>query len=81
MGNGGFEEFIDGLQGANGTAVCQGTAIPQRGLSAATLKTQSTGGATISGSIRIGEVGTGVEVAGKVTYDVAFKFTGSITVA
>ena len=81
MASAGFEEFITGLKGAKGTATCQGTVIPVQGLSAGTLKTASTGGATISGSILIHEVGIGVPVEGKVTYDVSFNFTGSITVA
>jgi len=81
MSSGGWREFIEGLKGASGTASVQGTAIPARGLSAATLKTKSTGGATITGSVLVNRVGIGVPVDGKVTYDVAFSFTGSVGIS
>lgn len=81
MASSGWKEFIEGLRGASGSASVQGTVIPTRGLSAATLKTKSTGGSTISGSILINRVGIGVPVDGKVTYDVGFSFTGSVAIA
>mgnify|MGYP001262045597 CR=1 FL=1 len=77
-----YKEYIGGLSGAEGSATCQGTAIPARGvLSAATLKTKATDGATISGSILVDKVDVNVPVDGKVTYDVSFAFSGSVTIA
>jgi hypothetical protein len=55
--------------------------IPARGLSAVTLKTKQTGGATITGSAIIEKVGVTDPVDGKVTFDFDGKFTGSITVS
>jgi hypothetical protein len=76
-----YKEYIGGLSGAEGTATTQGTVIPARGtLSACTLKTKSTGGATIAGSILVDKVDVGVPVDGKVTYDVSFAFSGSVTI-
>lgn len=76
-----YKEFVGGLSGAEGTCTTQGTVIPARGtLNAATLKTKSTGGATITGSIIVDKVDVGVPVDGKVTYDVSFAFSGSVTV-
>lgn len=77
MGSGGWREFIPGLIGMEGTCTCQGTAIPSRGLSAATLDTS---GPTFTGSVFVDKVDVNVPVDGKVTYDVSFAFTGSITV-
>lgn len=81
MASGGYEEFIAGLIGASGNANTQGTVLPSRGLSAITLKTKSTGGITLSGSAIIGKVGINDPVDGKISYDVDFKMTGSITIA
>lgn len=76
-----YKEFVGGLSGAEGTATTQGTVIPARGtLNAATLKTKSTGGATITGSIIVDKVDVGVPVDGKVTYDISFAFSGSVTI-
>jgi hypothetical protein len=78
----GYKEFIGGLSGAEGTCTTQGTAIPSRGmLQACTLKTKATGGATITGSIIVDKVDIGVPVDGKVTYDVSFAFSGSVSIA
>ena len=77
-----YKEYVGGLSGAEGTATTQGTVIPARGtLSAATLKTKTTGGATITGSILVDKVDVGVPVEGKVTYDISFVFSGSVGVA
>lgn len=81
MASSGWKEFIEGLKGASGSASVQGTLAPSTGISAGTLKTKSTGGTTLSGSIKIGRVGIGVPVDGKVTYDVDFQFTGSVAIA
>jgi hypothetical protein len=82
MGSSQYKEVIGGLSGAEGSATIQGTAIPSRGtLVAATLKTKATGGATISGSILVDKVDINVPVEGKVSYDVSFAFSGSVTVA
>ncbi len=76
-----YKEYVGGLSGAEGTATTQGTAIPARGtLTAATLKTKSTGGATITGSIIVDKVDVGVPVDGKVTYDISFAFSGSVSI-
>lgn len=76
-----YKEWIGGLSGAEGTATTQGTVIPARGtLAAATLKTKSSGGATIAGSIIVDKVDIGVPTDGKVTYDVSFVFSGSVTI-
>jgi hypothetical protein len=81
MGSSQYKEFIGGLSGAEGTCTTQGTVIPARGtLNAATLKTKSTGGATITGSIIVDKVDVGVPVDGKVTYDVSFAFSGSVSI-
>jgi hypothetical protein len=81
MGSAGYEEYIEGLKGASVSATCQGVSLPTRGLSAITLKTKSSGGITISGSVLISKVGIADPVDGKVTYDIDGKFTGSITIA
>jgi len=78
MSGGGWKEYIAGLIGMEGSATTQGTAIPSRGLNAATLTTN--GGPTFTGSVFIDKVDVNVPVDGKVTYDVSFAFTGSITV-
>lgn len=81
MGSAQYKEWVGGLSGAEGTATTQGTVIPARGtLAAATLKTKSTGGATIAGSIIVDKVDVGVPVDGKVTYDISFAFSGSVTI-
>lgn len=81
MGSSQYKEYIGGLSGAEGTATTQGTAIPARGtLVAATLKTKSTGGATFTGSIIVDKVDIGAPVDGKVTYDISFAFSGSVTI-
>lgn len=78
MSSGGYKEFVEGLKGASGSFTSQGTAIPARGLSAMTLKTKSTGGATITGSAIVNSVSVGDPVDGLVTYDGSFVFTGSV---
>lgn len=78
MGSGGWKEYIPGLISFEGSATTQGTAIPSRGLNAATLTTN--GGPTFTGSVFIDKVDVGVPVDGKVTYDISFAFTGSIAV-
>ena len=78
MGSGGWKEYIAGLIGMEGSATCQGTAIPSRGLAAGTLDTGA--GPVFSGSVFVDKVDVNVPVDGKVTYDVSFAFTGSITV-
>jgi hypothetical protein len=81
MGSSQYKEWIGGLSGAEGSATTQGTVIPARGtLAACTLKTKSTGGATIAGSIMVDKVDVGVPVDGKVTYDISFVFSGSVTI-
>lgn len=76
-----YKEFVGGLSGAEGTATTQGTVIPARGtLSSATLKTKDIDGATISGSIIVDKVDVGVPVDGKVTYDISFAFSGSVSI-
>jgi hypothetical protein len=78
MSSGGWKEYIPGLIGCEGSATCQGTAIPSRGLAAGTLT--SNGGPTFTGSVFVDKVDVNVPVDGKVTYDVSFAFTGSIAV-
>jgi len=78
MGSGGWKEYIPGLIGMEGSCTCQGTAIPSRGLNAATLDTGT--GPSFTGSVFIDKVDVNVPVEGKVTYEVSFAFTGSITV-
>jgi len=81
MGSAQYKEYIGGLSGAEGSCTTQGTVIPARGtLSACTLKTKTTGGATITGSILVDKVDVGVPVDGKVTYDISFAFSGSVTI-
>ncbi|MFA5401615.1 MAG: hypothetical protein WC359_14290 [Dehalococcoidia bacterium] len=81
MGSAQYKEFVGGLSGAEGSCTTQGTVIPARGtLAACTLKTKSTGGATITGSIIVDKVDVGVPVDGKVTYDVSFAFSGSVSI-
>ena len=81
MGSAQYKEFVGGLSGAEGTCTTQGTVIPARGtLNAATLKTKSTDGATITGSIIVDKVDVGVPVDGKVTYDISFAFSGSVSI-
>lgn len=77
MSSGGWKEYIPGLIGCEGSATCQGTAVPSRGLAAATL---DAGPVSFSGSVFVDKVDVNVPVDGKVTYDVSFAFTGSITV-
>ena len=81
MASAGWEEFIEGLKGASFSGSCQGTTLPTRGLSAVTLKTKSTGGITLSGSVLISKAGITAPVDGKVTYDFDGKYTGSFTIA
>lgn len=81
MSSAGWMEYIEGLKGASGSATTQGTAVPARGLSAATLKTKSTGGASITGSVLVRRVSVNNPVNGKVTYDLDFIFTGSVAVS
>jgi hypothetical protein len=78
MGSAGWKEYIPGLIGMEGSCTCQGTAIPSRGLAACALTTN--GGPTFSGSVFVDKVDINVPVEGKVSYDVSFAFTGSITV-
>ena len=81
MGSAQYKEWVGGLSGAEGSATTQGTVIPARGtLAACTLKTKSTGGATITGSIIVDKVDVGVPVDGKVTYDISFAFSGSVSI-
>ncbi len=77
LSSSGWKEYIPGLIGMEGSCTCQGTAIPSRGLNACTL---DTGGPTFTGSVFVDKVDVNVPVDGKVTYDVSFAFTGSITV-
>ena len=78
MGSGGWKEYIPGLIGCEGSATCQGTAIPSRGLAAGTLDTGT--GPSFTGSVFVDKVDVNNPVDGKVTYDMSFAFTGSITV-
>ena len=81
MASTGWKEFIAGLKGVTGSASCQGSAAPATGKTAGTLKTKSTGGTTLTGSVLVSSVGVGVPVDNKVTYDVNFSFTGSVAIA
>jgi hypothetical protein len=80
MDSAGWEEFIAGLQGGSGSFTSGGTVAPTRGLSAATMKTKSTGGMTLTGSIFLERATVNVPVDGSVSYDCEFSWSGSIAI-
>jgi len=85
MGSAQYKEYIAGLSGAEGSLTCQGTADPPAlstsTLVAISLKTKSTGGATIAGSGLVKSVSINTPVDGKVSYDVSFVFSGSVGIS
>lgn len=81
MSSGGWHEYIACLKGASGTLTCIGAKPnPEGGPTSATFKTKATGGYNIAGNIIIQKTTVGTPVDEKVTFDVSFVFTGTITV-
>jgi hypothetical protein len=78
MASAGWQEFIEGLQGATGSFDCIGTK-PTRGVAASLSLLTASGGATIAGKALIHDVQANSDVAGVVGWTAQFTFTGAVT--
>ncbi len=78
MASQGWQEFIEGLQGATGSFDCIGTK-PTRGVAVALSLTTASGGATISGKALIHDVQVTSDVSAVVGWTAQFTFTGAVT--
>jgi len=76
----GWKEFIACLKGGSGsfTSIGHEAAV---GSYTATFKTKSSGGATISGAIIVQKCSVESSVAGIVTYNHDFVFTGAVGIS